>query len=44
MVDFENDEARNNAATPIHEKVGGAVEKRIKKILPKVMVCNAYEE
>lgn len=43
MVSFLN-ECRDSAATLIHDNVGGTVTKGVKKLQPKIMIWNAYEE
>ena len=44
VVSFPNGECRDSAATLIQGNVGGAVTKKVKKLLPKIMICNVHEE
>ena len=44
VVNFPNEECRDSATTLIQDNVGGAVTKKVKKLLPKIMICNVHEE
>ena len=43
-MNFPDEESRNNAATLINDRVGGAVVEKIKKLQPKIMICNVHGE
>ena len=44
VVNFPDEECRDSAATLIQDNVGGAVTKKIKKLQPKIMICNVHGE
>ena len=44
MVNFPDEQCRDNAATLIQDNMGDVVTKKVKKLQPKIMICNVHGE